>query len=127
MSNCPLCILEMIPNQKVILKNDHCLFLQTPQTVLLGSGLIVPIQHRETVFDLTPEEWASTYTLLQDVKGLLDEMYQPDGYNVGWNCNAVGGQHIMHAHLHVIPRFVDEHYAGKGIRHWLKREENRRG
>ena len=56
----------------------------------------------------------------------MDEIHSPDGYNIGWNCNTIGGQHIMHAHLHVIPRFNDEPYAGKGIRHWLKSIENKR-
>jgi hypothetical protein len=30
------------------------------------------------------------------------------------------GQEVMHAHLHVIPRFADEPYAGRGIRFLLK-------
>jgi histidine triad (HIT) family protein len=55
----------------------------------------------------------------------MDERYHPDGYNVGWNCGAVGGQIAMHAHLHVIPRFRQEPYAGRGIRYWLKQPENR--
>ena len=33
---------------------------------------------------------------------------------------------VFHAHLHVIPRYAGEPHAGKGIRHWLKREANRR-
>lgn len=123
--NCPFCSLELLDQQKVVAKNEHCLFLQTPQEVLVGSGLIVPVQHRATVFDLTEEEWVATYSLLQNVKSILDETYRPDGYNVGWNCNTTGGQHIMHAHLHVIPRFAGEPYAGKGIRHWLKGVENK--
>jgi len=64
--------------------------------------------------------------MLQRVKVLLDNEYAPDGYNVGWNVGSVGGQHIFHAHFHVIPRFADEPFAGKGIRHWLKQPENRR-
>lgn len=94
--------------------------------MLPGSGLIVPKAHRETVFDLTPEEWRDTNDLLQRVKALLDAEYAPDGYNVGWNAGAAAGQHVFHAHLHVIPRFADEPLAGKGIRHWLKQPENRR-
>ena len=45
---------------------------------------------------------------------------------MGWNCGAVAGQTVFHAHLHVIPRYAGEPYAGKGIRHWLKQEANRR-
>lgn len=126
MKECPFCNLDLVEQQQVIIQNEHCLFLQTPQEVLIGSGLIVPFKHRETVFDLTEEEWSATYSLLQEVKSILDEKHQADGYNIGWNCNDVGGQHIMHSHLHVIPRFSDEPYAGKGIRHWLKSVDNKR-
>ena len=69
------------------------------------SVLIIPFKHREKVFDLTVEEWNATFSLLKDVKAILDQKYRPDGYNVGWNCDIVGGQHIMHAHHHVIPGF----------------------
>jgi histidine triad (HIT) family protein len=85
-----------------------------------------PIQHRETTFDLTPEEWAATYSLLQDVKKYLDERHEPQGYNLGWNCGEAGGQHIFHAHFHVIPRYEDEPLAGKGIRYMFKGKENQR-
>jgi diadenosine tetraphosphate (Ap4A) HIT family hydrolase len=40
----------------------------------------------------------------------------PDGFTVGWNVGAAGGQHVFHAHLHVIARFTGEPNAGKGIR-----------
>lgn len=123
---CVLCDPASLAEQRVVLENDHCLFLQMDQSVLVGSGLIVPKAHRETVFDLTPLEWEATYSLLQEAKALLDATLQPQGYNVGWNCGAVGGQTILHAHLHLIPRFADEPLAGKGIRHWLKQPENRR-
>jgi histidine triad (HIT) family protein len=93
---------------------------------LEGSGLIVPKKHRETVFDLTQEEWNATYTLLRDVKEYLDDKHQPQGYNLGWNCGEVGGQHIFHAHFHVLPRFVDEPLAGKGIRYMFKSSNNNR-
>jgi diadenosine tetraphosphate (Ap4A) HIT family hydrolase len=126
MENCPLCELHFDQAQKVLIENDYCMFLQKPQEVLIGSGLIVPKAHRETAFDLCEEEWKATFDLLQEVKQLLDEKYCPEGYNIGWNVGEIGGQHIMHAHLHVIPRFKEEPYAGKGIRHWLKSKENKR-
>ena len=122
---CPFCPPALDPAQ-VILQNTHCLFLQQPEPVLVGSGLVVPRQHRETVFDLTADEWQATFSLLQQVKALLDRQYAPDGYNIGWNCSRVGGQEVFHAHLHVIPRYRDEPFAGKGIRYWLKQEANRR-
>lgn len=110
----------------IVLENDACYFLQEAQAILIGSGLIIPKAHCETVFDLTETEWVATFALLREVKHLLDRVYAPQGYNVGWNAGSVGGQELFHAHLHVIPRYADEPYAGKGIRYWLKQEANRR-
>lgn len=125
MSPCPFC-LPALNTEQITLESEHCLFLQMPQPILAGSGLIVPKQHRETVFDLADAEWQDTFALLRRVKALLDARYAPDGYNVGWNCGAVGGQEIFHVHLHVIPRYADEPLAGKGIRYWLKQNDNKR-
>ena len=122
---CPFCP-PILDTAEVILENTRCLFLQQPEPVLVGSGLIIPKQHRETVFDLTAEEWQDTFTLLLRVKALLDEQYAPDGNNIGWNCGQVGGQQVFHAHLHVIPRHKDEPLAGKGFRYWLKQDDNKR-
>ena len=52
------------------------------------------------------------------------ERFAPDGYNIGWNCGATGGQEICHAHMHVMPRFRQEPLAGKGIRALLKSDAN---
>lgn len=129
--DCVLCNLNRMPTQRVVLSNEHCLFLQLEEVdkkgvQLEGSGLIVPRAHRETAFDLTQEEWDATYSLLQEVKKYIDKKFEPEGYNLGWNCGEVGGQHIFHAHFHVIPRFKDEPLAGKGIRHMFKSKENER-
>jgi histidine triad (HIT) family protein len=112
---------------KVVLENDLCFFLQDEASdVLPGSGMIIPKNYCPTVFDLTQEDFIATHDLLQKVKLYLDETLRPDGYSVGWNVMPVGGQHIPQAHLHVIPRFADEPYAGRGIRYWLKGKDNLR-
>jgi diadenosine tetraphosphate (Ap4A) HIT family hydrolase len=108
------------------LENEYCLFLQLKKPDIEGSGIIIPKEHRETVFDLTEKELEATFSLLKKAKEVIDKEYKPDGYNIGWNCGTTGGQHIFHAHLHVIPRYEDEPYAGKGIRYWFKSPENKR-
>ena len=131
MDCCVFCQLHLDPSQNIILENEHCLFLQLTEAQqqdmpLSGAGVIVPKRHAETVFDLTAEEWQSTYALLHEAKKFLEENYQPDGYNVGWNSGAIAGQHILHAHLHVLPRYSDETLAYKGIRYMFKGQLNSR-
>lgn len=125
---CPFCEPQIHHDKyaDVVLENELCFFISGPQEVLDGSGMIIPRAHRETVFDLTQEEWQATYSLLHEVKAMLDRTMQPDGYNVGWNSGNIGGQTVFHAHLHVIPRFADEPLAGRGIRWHLKQADNKR-
>ena len=125
--DCPLCRWFENPDQRLLFYHELTLFLQNSreQGALGGSGVIVPVRHAGTVFDLTIDEVQATFRLLQEVKAWMDAVYQPQGYNVGWNCWPVGGQSIMHAHMHVIPRFQQEPFAGRGIRWWLKSDANR--
>ncbi|PKN89529.1 MAG: HIT family protein [Chloroflexi bacterium HGW-Chloroflexi-7] len=123
--DCPFCPPALNP-ENIVLVNAHCLFILKHETVLIGSGLIVPKAHRVNVFELSVEEWASMYSLLHEVKQLLDQKFAPQGYNLGWNSGQVAGQEVFHAHLHVIPRYADEPLAGKGIRYWLKQTMNSR-
>ena len=123
--SCPFCPPKVNDNV-VLLENELSLFIHLKHPILEGSGIIVPRVHRQSAFDLTTEEITATFSLLTEVKTLLDTEYNPQGYNLGWNCGAVAGQTVFHAHLHVIPRYASEPYAGKGIRYWLKQESNRR-
>lgn len=124
--SCTFCQIENCPDHEILFRRERVLFIQSEKYrgALRYSGLIIPVTHRETVFDLTMEEIQGTFALLHEVKGYMDREFKPDGYNVGWNCGKVGGQHVFHAHLHVIPRFKDEPLAGTGIRTYLKSEAN---
>lgn len=125
---CPYCNIHKDEEQKIVLENETCYFIQkeSEQQVLQGSGLIIPKQHKQNVFELSHQEWKDSGELLLSAKELLDKKYSPGGYSVGWNTGIAGGQSIFHAHLHVIPRFSDEPFAGRGIRYWIKQEENKR-
>ena len=124
-NSCPFC--EESGRAETLIDGELCRVIPANDQVLVGSVMIVPKAHRETAFDLAANEWAETQELLAQVKARLDAEHSPDGYNIGWNVGEAGGMSVPHAHLHVIPRYADEPLAGKGIRHHLKQEENRRG
>jgi diadenosine tetraphosphate (Ap4A) HIT family hydrolase len=131
--NCTFCDRSAFVDAELVVENEFCFYAishdpGTDPDVLPGSGLIVPRAHRPTAFDLTPDEWTATRELLQSAKAELDEHWAPDGYSLIWNCYDAGGQyeHPLDAHLHVIPRFADEPYAGIGARWYIKQSANRR-
>ncbi len=124
MSDCPFCLPQVEP--EIILSDEWCYTIWTVDTGNpVGSAMVLPRAHRETVFALTEQEWASTARLLSEMKELIFGQFQPDGWNVGWNVEPVGGQSVPHAHCHLVPRYAGEPFAGRGIRYWIKDPANR--
>lgn len=128
MNGCVFCDQEGFRRDSVVFReNTLALFGNLEDgDALSGSGLIVPKAHKETVFDLSSDEISAIFALLSEVRPLLEARYNPDGFNIGWNCFGTAGQAIPHAHMHVLLRFGDEPRAGYGIRWWLRQPENRR-
>ena len=58
-----------------------------------------------TFFDITLDEKIALFDLIDKAKTLIDNLYRPDGYNIGVNCGAQARQTVMHVHVHLIPRF----------------------
>ena len=125
-ADCPYCQITD-PEARILFEDDLVRYIEDErfQGALKHSGVIVPVSHRRTVFDLTDDELLATFRMVARVKGWMDEAFAPDGYNVGWNCEPCGGQTLLHAHMHVIPRFRQEPLAGQGIRALLKSDANR--
>lgn len=125
---CDFCDVDAFRTAEVFLEDHRCVFAATSldSAVLPGAGIVVPRAHRESPFELDVDEWVSTRALLVEARAVIDERLRPDGWTIGWNVGAVGGQEVAHAHLHVIPRFGDEPDAGRGLRWWLKQPDNAR-
>lgn len=73
--------------------------------VSLGHSLIVPKRLVSNYFDLTLKEQTACWIVANKVKTILQEKYNPDGFNVGINAYEAAGQTIPHCHIHIIPRY----------------------
>ena len=121
--------MELFRSAEVFLESELSFFAAESISVgqvLPGSGIICPRAHRESPFELTDDEWADTRSVLLQAKSRIDELLRPDGYNLVWNVKPDAGQEVAHVHLHLIPRFHDEPYAGQGARWHLKQSANLR-
>ncbi|MFD2657926.1 HIT family protein [Gracilibacillus thailandensis] len=74
----------------ILLENDVALAFFDKYPVQKGHLLIIPKKHKATYFDATPEEIIVIHQLIEQGKALIDEQYQPDGYNIGVNIGEYG-------------------------------------
>lgn len=99
---CPFCTM---PEPQLILENEHAKAFYDKFPVQKGHLLIVPKRHVPSYFEANQEEIMAIHQLIHKGKEIIDEAYQPDGYNIGVNIGEFGGQTVMHLHFHLIPRY----------------------
>jgi superfamily II DNA or RNA helicase/diadenosine tetraphosphate (Ap4A) HIT family hydrolase/HKD family nuclease len=93
----------------------------------VSEGHVLVITKRETPdwWSCTHDERAALMDLVERVRELLDERFQPDGYNVGFNAGEAAGQTVLHVHVHVIPRYGgDTDDPRGGVRHVIPERGN---
>ena len=99
------CIFCDYKKDEYIAENELAFAIYDKFPVNKGHALIIPKRHFETFFEATEEEIKAIYSLLHQVKKIIDSELKPAGYNVGINVGYYAGQTVMHLHVHLIPRY----------------------
>lgn len=102
-SPCELCA----PND-VVLQNALAYVRYDNHSLSRGHILVVPKRHVASFFEMLPEEQVAVLQLLGEVQRHIQDKFSPDGYNIGVNVGAAGGQTRMHVHVHLIPRYTGD-------------------
>lgn len=77
-----------------------------------GHAIVVPNDHVENIFDLSPDQAADVHTLARLVAIGLMETYGCDGISTRQHNGPAGNQDAWHYHLHVFPRYEGDNLYG---------------
>jgi diadenosine tetraphosphate (Ap4A) HIT family hydrolase len=97
-----------LPADRILEANALAVAVADGFPVSAGHTLVIPRRHVNSFFELAEDEVAAVYSLLRCMKDRLDEALKPGGYNVGVNVGTVAGQTVVHAHVHLIPRYAGD-------------------
>jgi ATP adenylyltransferase len=74
-----------------------------------GHVMVVPYAHVSSLAQVEDEAVAEIMGFVKRSQQALDDLYRPDGYNVGMNIGKAAGAGIeQHLHMHVVPRWVGD-------------------
>lgn len=73
-----------------------------------GHLMIFPVRHLTDTRELTETEWLELFKLKKMSMDVLDSVYNPKGYNLGFNVGVCAGASISHIHFHIVPRYNNE-------------------
>jgi diadenosine tetraphosphate (Ap4A) HIT family hydrolase len=106
MENCIFCNIEQtVDKDRIVYQDSSWIAIYDNYPVSKGHVLLIPKRHCETYFDLNYIELVSLGVTIGVIKFILNNKFNPDGYNIGVNCGEAAGQTVKHCHIHIIPRY----------------------
>ncbi|MDO5590697.1 MAG: HIT family protein [Lachnospiraceae bacterium] len=74
-----------------------------------GHALILPKEHYANLYELDDAIAAKALVLAKKMITKMTDVLGCDGYNIVQNNGVAAGQTVFHFHIHLIPRFKDDH------------------
>lgn len=87
-------------------RGQHTFTLMNIYPYNTGHLLILPYQHVATLIEMGVEAQTEMMLLMSYFTGLLSQVMNPDGFNIGFNLGkAAGAGMVYHVHAHIVPRW----------------------
>ncbi len=94
------------PETLTVWRWSSCFAMLNRYPYTSGHTMIAPLVHEGRLVRLPTETLAEMMEAVKVVVRVLDELYHPHGFNVGFNLGEAAGAGIPeHLHLHVVPRW----------------------
>ncbi|MBI3090045.1 MAG: HIT domain-containing protein [Candidatus Tectomicrobia bacterium] len=94
----------------LIMRRDaRCFIMMNRYPYSNGHLMIIPYEHAASLVDLPRAVLHEMIHLTQLCEQVLQQVYAPDGFNIGINLGAAAGAGIAnHLHMHIVPRWVGD-------------------
>jgi ATP adenylyltransferase len=73
-----------------------------------GHLMVIPVKHTEKFEELSEIDYNYLFKCVLQSQKLLQLLFNPTGFNVGYNQGDFSGASIRHIHVHVVPRYKGE-------------------
>lgn len=106
------CIFCMIKEGKIpckkIYENDYVLAILDLSQANYGHTLVIPKVHSDNILEADDNIYIELMKAVKLISNHINEVMQPDGINIINNSKEAAGQSVMHTHIHIIPRYLND-------------------
>lgn len=93
----------------IVHRGNRCYVILNLYPYTSGHLMVAPFDHVGRLQDIEPEVMAEMMDLAQQAIRKMEEVYGPEGFNMGVNQGRVAGAGVEgHIHLHVVPRWAGD-------------------
>lgn len=113
MNDCIFCqiVENKIPSLNVY-ENENVLAFLDIKPLTKGHSLVIPKKHLENIFDIDKENLQKVVVAAKHIAEVLKKSLSADGIRISQSSGQAAGQEVMHFHLHVIPRYLNDDLHG---------------
>jgi ATP adenylyltransferase len=103
---CPIDVRAEDEKRLILFVGEWSIVLMNRFPYINGHLLVAPVRHVSSLDALSPEEKLDLITRVEMSIGVLGEVMNPGGFNVGLNIGKTAGAGVEeHIHFHIVPRW----------------------
>ena len=108
-SDCLFCgiVAGDVPAQ-IVDSDEHTVAFMDISPATRGHALVVPREHTADLMEVSDDDLARTMAAARRLARRIDEVLDPDGFNILNSCRPAAWQTVFHYHLHIVPRYEDD-------------------
>ena len=106
---CIFCMIKdgQIPSAKVY-ENEYVMAFLDLSQANVGPTLVIPKVHADTLLNLDDKNYCEVMKAVKKLANVILKATNADGINIINNSYEAAGQTVMHAHVHIIPRYKND-------------------
>ena len=93
---------------QIVDSDEHTVSFMDINPATRGHALVVPRSHSEGLLDISDEGLERTMVAARRLAARMEDVLEPDGFNIINACRPAAWQTVFHYHLHVIPRYESD-------------------
>jgi histidine triad (HIT) family protein len=93
---------------QIVDSDDHTVAFMDVNPATRGHALVVPRRHTADLMEVSDEDLERTMLAMRRLARRIDDVLEPDGFNILNSCRPAAWQTVFHFHVHVIPRYDDD-------------------
>jgi ATP adenylyltransferase len=93
----------------IVHRGEHCFVILNLYPYTNGHLMVAPYEHVGALQEIPAATLAEMMAFAQTAMRRLEDVYGPQGYNVGFNQGRIAGAGVEHhIHMHVVPRWAGD-------------------
>jgi ATP adenylyltransferase len=108
-NECPFC--KALENEAedgslIVFQGEDSFVMLNRYPYTSGHLMVLPYLHQERLEELSQETRGEMMELIQQACTVLEDIYHPEGFNIGLNLGEAAGAGLpKHLHWHIVPRW----------------------